>query len=151
MKILILMLGLSLYLAAYTKYENDIYIKYTLDGKYNEVLYALVDEISADGFKLVFKAKIGKSLNKLSEHLKEKELFINANKIGFCKKSLALKTMKENIENIVFCPVSLAVYETKKNHIIILYQKARSIKKDETMMLKVNNIMEQLIETSLSK
>ena len=100
MKILILILTLSLYLSAFKKEENNIYMKYTLEGKYNEVLYSLIDEITASGFTLVYKAKIGKSMNKLSEYLKEKKLFINANKIGFCKKSLALEMMKENIENI---------------------------------------------------
>lgn len=151
MKILILILTLSLYLSALKKEENNIYMKYTLEGKYNEVLYSLIDEITASGFTLIYKAKIGKSMNTLSEYLKEKKLFINANKIGFCKKSLALEMMKENIENIVFCPMSLAIYEKEKNEIIILYQKAENINKNEIIMLKVNNIMKRLIENSLSQ
>lgn len=151
MKILILFFSLSLYLSAFSKAENDIYIKYTLSSKYNEVLYSLIDELSANGFTIVYKAKIGKSMNGVSKLLGEKKLFIKANKVGFCKKSLALKMMKENIENIVFCPMSLAIYEIQKNKIVILYQKAKNINKKESIMLEVNNIMENLIENSLNK
>ena len=131
------------------KFENDIFIKYVINASYDDVIFSILDELSVSGFILSYRANIGKYLNKTSKVLKEKNIFINANKIGFCKNSLSLKMMSENVNNILFCPLSLAIYEIKKDKIIIIYNKAKILRKSNKIMIEVNKTIDKLIKKSL--
>lgn len=151
MKTLILCFLLSLSLGAYEKKETPLYLEYKIKASYDDVIFSLLDEISNQGFILSYRANIGKNINKTAKFFKEKELYTKANKIGFCKSSLSLKMMGENIRNILFCPLNAAVYElpNKDKEIKILYLKANPINKDEKVMLEVNRIINELIVQAL--
>ncbi len=149
MKSIFIVFLLCVSLFAYEKKQNDRYITYTINTSYDDLMFALLDEVSASGFVLAYQANISKGLNNISKLLKKKNVFINARKIGFCKSSLSLKMMQENPKNMMFCPLSLAIYELKKNHIVILYQKIVPLRKKDKVVLQINKIIPKLIENLL--
>lgn len=152
MKFLTLILFLSFSLFSYDKFENKETLTYKIDANYEDTIFSLLDEISTSGFILSYRANIGKNIENTAKFFKKEALFKSANKIGFCKSSLTLEMMSENPRNIMFCPLSLAVYELKNsaNQIVIIYQKAKVLRKKDKVMLKVNKLIEQLIENSLN-
>ncbi len=152
MKTIFIMLVLISSLFSYEKIEDSKTLTYKIDAKYDDVIFALLDEISTTGFILSYRANIGKNLKNTSKFFKQSSVFKNANKIGFCKSSLTLEMMSENPRNIIFCPLSLAVYEINKkdDQVVIIYQKAKTLKKEDRVMLKVNSIIQELIENSLN-
>ncbi len=149
MKRIFIIFLLCVSLFAYEKKQNDRYITYNINISYDNLMFALLDEVSASGFVLAYQANISKSLKNISKLLNKKNVFINAKKIGFCKSSLSLEMMQENPKNMVFCPLSLAIYEIKKNHIVILYQKIIPLRKEDKVLLKINKIIPKLIENLL--
>lgn len=151
MKTLIFLILLSSSTFAYEKEQNNTFIKYTLTGSYDNVVFALLDELSVNGFILSYRLNIGKSLNKTSNFFEKKELFLNANKIGFCKSTLSLKMMSENSHNLIYCPLAITIYEKKKNHIVILYQKAHVLNKNDQIMTRINNIVSNIIKAVIHK
>jgi len=149
MKSLALLILLHLSLYSFEKSEDEININYIKHQNFNTVLYSLVNELSLDGFTFLYKVNIGKNLKKLSLSLKKTSPYINAYKIGFCKKSLSLNILKENPKNIIYCPMSLAIYEVKKDEIIIVYRKAQKLKRKDSLLLEVNKRIAFLIEEAL--
>ena len=152
MKAFFLTLFIISSLFSYEKIEDVLSITYKVNANYDDTIFALLDEISNTGFILSYRANIGKNIKNTSKFFKQEPVFINANKIGFCKSSLTLEMMNENPRNMMFCPLSLAVYELnkKENKVVIIYQKATTLKKEDKVMLKVNSIIEKLIENSLN-
>ena len=149
MKSIFIVFLLCISLFSYEKNQNDRYITYSINTSYDNLMFALLDEVSASGFVLAYEANISKGLKNISKLLNKQNVFINARKIGFCKSSLSLEMMQENPKNMMFCPLSLAVYELKKNHIVILYQKIIPLRKEDKIILKINKIIPKLIENLL--
>lgn len=149
MKQILIILLLSTFSFSFSKEENNTFIKYSLTNSYNNVVYSLLDELAVNGFILSYRANISKSLNKTTNFFKQKPIYLNANKIGFCKSTLSLKMMRENQDNILYCPLSLAIYEKDKDEIIILYQKAKILKENNFIMKEVNELVNKLIVKSI--
>lgn len=150
MKSVLLILILYINIFAFEKVENEIYIEYKTNASYEDVIFSLLDEIANQGFILSYRANIGKAVNKTADFFKKDRLFLNANKIGFCKSSLTLEMLSENINNLLFCPLSLGIYEIKKNHIKIIYQKAKVLNNNNKIMKEVNRIINNIIIKSIS-
>ncbi len=149
MKKILLLLLLYSSLFSFEKEENDNFIKYSIKASYEDIVFSILDELSIRGFILTYRANIGKNVNKTSKFFYKEELFIKANKIGFCKSTLSLKMIKEDNNNLIYCPLSLAIYEKTKGEIIILYQKAKALKKGDIIMKEVNEIINNLIISTL--
>lgn len=149
MRQILIILLLSTFSFSFSKEENNTFIKYSLTNSYNNIVYSLLDELAVNGFILSYRANISKSLNKTTKFFKEKPIYLNANKIGFCKSTLSLKMMRENQDNILYCPLSLAIYEKNKDEIIILYQKAKVLKENNLVMNEVNKIIDEIIVKSI--
>jgi len=137
--------------ADYTKKVYENYVIYEVQGKYSDIIFTLLDELSQDGFILSYRANIADAMEGLTKFHKRKALFKNAEKIGFCKVSLTLEMMDENPNNLMFCPLSIALYEeNKKNsNTKIIYRIEKNLSKDEKIMDKVNSTILRLIENSL--
>jgi uncharacterized protein (DUF302 family) len=134
------------YSFSFTKIVHKNFIEYTTTSNFDELVYTLEDEMINDGFTVSFRANVGKSISHMSSYLNEKDMFINAKKIGFCKNSLGYKMMKENQYNLIYCPIDIVIFETKKNNITILYETAKVLNDNDTVVYNVNKIITTLIE-----
>jgi uncharacterized protein (DUF302 family) len=137
--------------AEYKKTIYPDYVSYETEGKYRDIMFTLLDEISQNGFISSYRANIGDAVENISSFFKKEPIFTNAEKIGFCRQTLTLEMMEENPNNLMFCPLSIAVYELKsqKNIVKIVYRLAKFSNKESKVLEKVNKEILQLIENSL--
>lgn len=149
MRVLLLFIFALSFCLSYEKIEEGSYVEYQIEGDYDEVVFALLDEISANGYILSYRADIKKISSYASKALNKKEPFLNANKIGFCKASNTLKMMEENPKNILFCPISIAIYETQKDKINIIYLKSQSLREGDSFFKEVNKEVIFIIEEAI--
>ena len=149
MKYIFLSILFFTYSLSFTKVEHKYFIEYTTNSNFDEIIYTLEDEMINNGFTVSFRSNLGKSVSLMSEHLNEKPIFINAKKIGFCKNSLGYEMMKENKNNLIYCPIDIVIYETSHNKIKILYETAKTLNKNDSVVHKVNKLISKLIENIL--
>ena len=109
-------------------------------------MYALENEMITDGFILSYRSDIGKVADTNAKYYKKPPLFINAQKLGFCKNSLGYKLLEENKNNILYCPISIAIYESSPQNVILLYQLAHKINIDDTSVDILNQTILELLE-----
>jgi uncharacterized protein (DUF302 family) len=130
-----------------TKY----YVQFNVVGDFDELLYSLKDEMIGNGFTLSFQSNLGKSINAMSKHLKKDKIFFNAQKIGFCKNSLGFKLVEENEKNILYCPIDIIIYEKTKGNITIIYELAKKLDENDTVVYQLNNTILKHIENILDE
>lgn len=137
--------------AEYKKTIYSDYVVYEIKGKYTNIMFTLLDEISQNGFIKSYRADIGNAVKNISSFYKKEAIFRNAEKIGFCRQTLTLEMMEENPNNIIFCPLSIALYELndEKNIVKIVYRFAKVSNKESKVLKKLNSEILQLIENSL--
>ncbi len=149
MKYLFILFLVCTHSLSYDKIISQYYVQYETDGDFDEIVYSLKDEMISNSFTLSFQSNLGKSINMMSKHLKKDKIFLNAQKIGFCKNSLGFKLVVENEKNILYCPIDIIVYEKTKNKITILYELAKKLKEDDTMVYELNNTIIRHLENIL--
>lgn len=137
--------------AEYKKTVHTDYVIYKVNGKYKDIMFTLLDEISQNGFISSYKADIGNAVENISSFYKKEPIFTHAEKIGFCRQTLTLEMMEENPNNLMFCPLSIALYELRneKDIVKIVYRFAKTFDKESKVLKKVNNQIIELIENSL--
>lgn len=150
--VLFIFLIFSLHLQAeYKKIVYSDYVVYETSGKYENIIFTLLDEINQNGFISSYRVNIGNAVKNISSFYKKDPIFTKAEKIGFCRQTLTLEMMEENPNNLMFCPLSIAIYElvNKKGTVKIVYRLAEISNKKSNVLQKVNKEILQLIENSL--
>ena len=137
--------------ANYKKEVLNDYVIYEKKGKFNEILFVLLDEIAQNGFTSSYEANIANALKNISSFYKKKPIFTHAKKIGFCRQTLTLEMMEDNPNNLMFCPLSIALYEleNEKNIVKIIYRFSKFENKESKVLKKVNQEILKIIENSL--
>ena len=138
----------------YANYKKELfndYVIYEKKGKFNEIIFILLDEIAQNGFTSSYEANIGSAVKNISSFYKKEAIFTHAKKIGFCRQTLTLEMMEENPNNLMFCPLSIALYELKdeENVVKIIYRFAKIENYQSKVLKKVNDEIIKLIENSL--
>ncbi len=116
-----------------------------------KTLYAkLKDEINFESFVIVQELDLAKATQSVSEALQKKPILKKGINILICKSSFALQMQEEDIENIVFCPLGISIYENQNKEVFISYRKYVSLKKENKIAHKINEILKNLILKSLT-
>ncbi len=98
------------------------------------------------GFVLSYNSNIAKMANTTAEFYKTPPLFIEAQKIGFCKNTLGYALLKDNKKYIAYCPISVAVYEIAPKKITILYKLAQKIDEKDKSIDELNTQITSLLK-----
>ena len=146
MKYLLIYILFLTQLFSYQKLQNDNFVEYRIKTNFEDIVYALEDEMITDGFILSYRSNIGKVANTNAKYYKKPPIFINAKKLGFCKNSLGYKLLAENKNNILYCPISIAIYESSPHNVILLYQLAQKINTSDTSVDMLNQTILELLE-----
>lgn len=137
---------LFLLLISYSFSNEATIIKQKINS--NEEFKLLVSELKniiiTKGFTLSYESDIGLTAKNVATALDKKSNMKNGVKIGFCKASLTLEFMNENIDNIIFCPLSIALYESNEGK-FIAYQKNSPLNENEQIINKINIMIEDII------
>jgi len=149
MKYLFTLFLVFTYSFSYDKIITKYYVQFETTANFDELVYSLKNEMITNSFTLSFQSNLGKSINAMSKHLKEDKIFLNAKKIGFCKNSLGFQLVEENEKNILYCPIDIIIYEKTKDKITILYELAKKLDVDDTMVYDLNNIVIKHMENIL--
>jgi uncharacterized protein (DUF302 family) len=81
-------------------------------GEFNEVKEFLLQSIAGRGIKISGTSYISKMLDRTGEAVgSDKQIFKNAEAIGFCSAILSRQMMERNPHHIVFCPYTIVIYE----------------------------------------
>ncbi len=146
MKFLLLFLLCFSYSFGVDEVEQRLFVEYHVDGDFDEVVYYLKDEMLSHGFVLSYSSDIAKMANGTAEFYKTKPLFIKAQKIGFCKKSLGYALLRDNRKYIAYCPISVALYEIAPKKITILYKLAQKIDVKDRSVDDLNELLSSLLK-----
>lgn len=147
-KILIILLFVT-HLLSYEKIETHNFVKYSLALDFDDLIFALKDEMISNGFTLSYDSNIAVSANAMAKHRKEEDLYLKARKLGFCKNTLGYNLIKENRDNIIYCPFGIGIYQTEKNNITIIYHTAQKLDTNEKAVNTLNTNIIAIIETLL--
>jgi len=151
MKYLFLYIVLAIQLFSYEKIQNTNFVEYRIETNFEDFVYSLEDEMITNGFILSYRSNIAKVANTSAKYYKKPPVFINAQKLGFCKNSLGYKLLQENKNNIMFCPISIAIYESSAKKIILLYQLAHKIDASDTRVDSLNKTILELFENVINE
>lgn len=135
--------------ASYEIIENDKLFKVLLKNKdFKDIYINLKDELMHQSYTIIHEMNLSKTTNIVAKVLNKKEILKNGKNILFCKRSLTLKMIEENIDNISYCPLSISTYE-KKDTIYIMYKKYPFFEQNNKIAKKINNNLKKLILDSL--
>ncbi len=136
--------------ASYEIVENEnIFMIKMNNGNFQEILLKLKDEISFEGFTIVYELNLAKSTNEVAVLLEKNGVLKEGINLGICKSSFTLQMVEENINNINYCPLGISVYQNKNNEIFISYKKYKAFKSGDKIALKINEVLKDLIFKSL--
>lgn len=146
MRLLLTLMLLFSYSFSSDKVEQKLFAEYQVEGDFKEVVYYLKDEMISHGFVLSYSSNIAKMANTTAEFYKTPPLFIEAQKIGFCKNTLGYALLKDNKKYIAYCPISVAVYEIAPKKITILYKLAQKIDEKDKSIDELNTQITSLLK-----
>ena len=86
--------------------------RYQVKGEFNEVKDFLILAITEKGIKISSTSYISKMLERTRDDVGgSKNIYKNAEAIGFCSATLSRKMMESDPHHIVFCPYTIVIYE----------------------------------------
>ena len=119
-------------------------------GEFNEVKEFLLQSIAGNGIKISSTSYISKMLQRTKEDVgANKDIFKNAEAIGFCSASLSREMMETNPHHIVYCPYTIVIYELAKEPGIIYLGYRRpfpaNISDSDPSLKKIDTLMSDII------
>lgn len=150
-KILLSIFLLSSFLKAnYEIIENEnIFMIKMNNGNFQEILLKLKDEISFEGFTIVYELNLAKATNEVAVLVEKKGVLKEGINLGICKSSFTLQMVEENFNNINYCPLGLSVYQNSDNSIYLSAKKYKTFKDGDKIADKINEVLKGLILKSL--
>ena len=86
--------------------------RFQTQGEFSDVKEFLLQAIAGRGIKTSSTSYISKMLQRTREDVGGgKEIFKNAEAVGFCSATLSRKMMESDPHHIVFCPYTIVIYE----------------------------------------
>lgn len=141
----ILVFFVLIFINLFANESNLIKQKFDSNEDFKILVAELKNIIVTKGFTLSYESDIALTSQNVATALEKTSLMKNGVKIGFCKASLTLEFMNENIDNIVFCPLSIALYESDKGK-FISYLKNSPLNENEKTINTINNMVEDIIK-----
>ncbi|ADG94438.1 conserved hypothetical protein [Arcobacter nitrofigilis DSM 7299] len=136
--------------ADYKIIENkNLFLVEVTNSSFEKDLVDLKDEISYEGFTIVYELNLAKATNELATFLKEKGVLKKGINLGICKSSFTLQMVKENFNNINYCPLAISIYKKDKNKTYISYKFYKTFKDNDKIANKINETLKKLILDSL--
>lgn len=124
--------------------------QYQTQGEFADVKEFLLQSIAGRGIKISGTSYISKMLNRTREAVGgEKQIFENAEAIGFCSATLSRQMMESNPHHIVFCPYTIVIYELaqRPGTIFIAYRRPfyRDASFNDKTLDEIDNLMSSII------
>ncbi|WP_455375238.1 DUF302 domain-containing protein [Kaarinaea lacus] len=86
--------------------------RFQTQGEFGDVKEFLLQAIAGRGIKTSSTSYISKMLQRTREDVGgSKEIFKNAEAVGFCSATLSRQMMESDPHHIVFCPYTIVIYE----------------------------------------
>lgn len=150
-KILLLIFLLSSFLKAnYEIVESEnLFLIEADDGNFQDILLNLKDEISFQGFTIVYELNLAKATNEVASILEKKGILEKGINLGICKSSFTLQMLEENFNNINYCPLGISIYKNNDKLVYISYKKYKPFKDGDKIANKINETLKNLIIKSL--
>ena len=136
--------------ASYEIVENEnIFMIKMNNGNFQEILLKLKDEISFEGFTIVYELNLAKSTNEVAVLVEKNGVLKEGINLGICKSSFTLQMVEENINNINYCPLGISIYKNSDNSIYVSYKKYKAFKDGDKIANTINETLKNLILKSL--
>lgn len=124
--------------------------QYQTQGEFADIKEFLLQSIAGRGIKISGTSYISKMLNRTREAVGgEKQIFKNAEAIGFCSATLSRQMMESNPHHIVFCPYTIVIYELDQQPgtIFIAYRRPfyRDTSLNDKTLNEIDNLMSSII------
>lgn len=131
-------------------FETQDIKRFQTRGEFNEVKEFLLQSIAGKGIKISSTSYISNMLQRTREDVgANKDIFKNAEAIGFCSARLSREMMETNPHNIVFCPYTIVIYElaVKPGTIYLGYRRPfPAITNDRNLSLtRIDTLMSEII------
>ena len=89
-----------------------IFKSYNTQGKFEDILDDVRQEIINQGLVIAYNGKLGDMLKRTAGDVgSDKPIYKNAEFFSFCSAVLSRKAMKRDPQNIAFCPYTVYVFE----------------------------------------
>jgi uncharacterized protein (DUF302 family) len=115
--------------------DSSPIVRYTVQGKFENVRDDLVNAITGRGLVIDHNSHVAKMLDRTGKDLGTPKKIYGDDQgqtFSFCSAALSRKTMEADPNNILFCPYTIALYTTlaEPNKVTIVYR--RPVRTDDS-------------------
>ncbi|PLY07969.1 MAG: hypothetical protein C0625_03200 [Arcobacter sp.] len=150
-KLFFLFLGIFSFSNAEYQIERNknLFIVKVSNTSFENSLLNLKDELTFNGFTIVYELDMAKSTNTVAKLLERKTSLEKGINIGICKSSFTFKMVSENFLNINYCPLAISIYSQNKNTTFISFKYYKTFKFGDKIAEEINETLKTLIIDSI--
>ncbi len=138
------------WLASPSQANKLIFKSYSTEGKFEDILDDVRQEITNQGLVIAYHGKLADMLKRTAADVgEEKPIYRNAEFFTFCSAVLSRNAMKRDPQNIAFCPYAVYVYEPYDEPGVIYagYRKFTTFgpSRSQAALEKINKLLDTIV------